>query len=122
MGEQAVAAAGPWHDRCGRPKAAGALLWLDRCTQALTDFYAVATIALETHRIGRNRPRHKRLAEVFIMCVAAGREHDALAGFHQNFFAVDIQTRANDATPVAGHIDNRRVEQDRHLAFAQTVE
>ena len=33
-----------------------------------------------------------------------------------------FSARTCDAAPVAGEIDNRRVEQDRHVVFAQTVE
>ena len=122
MRKQALAAVGPRHNRHRRPKPAGALLGRDRGAQALADINAIAAVALVAHGMRGNGLRHERLAEALIVRVAAGRQHDAFASPHQDFFSAHVQARAADATPVTGDIDNRRVEQDRHLAFAQTVE
>src|SRR5512143_2976127 len=69
-----------------------------------------------------NRLRHEGLAETLVVCIPAGREHDALAGFNDKFLAANIHARACDNTRVANEADNLRIEQDRHLAFAQAVE
>src|SRR6478735_9689285 len=67
-------------------------------------------------------PRHERFAETFVVRVATSRKHDSLSGSDQNFPACNSDARAFNAASVAGKLNNWRVEQDRHVPLAQTVE
>ena len=91
MREQTLCAVRPRHDRHRRPQPARAVLGRNRCAQTLADVDAVAVVAVIAHGIFRNGLRHEGRAELFVMCVTAGRKHDAFAGLDRNFFAADVQ-------------------------------